>query len=264
MSDEREGSEVTETPRVAVVTGASRGLGAAIVMRLASQGWRVACLATSEASASPIAREAAERHEVATLALGALVQDRAQIDTALDTCEQELGPIALMVNNAGIAQVASFEDVEPDDFRQIVDVNLVGVFHGSQAAARRMIASETRGSIVSLGSIAGINGFPQRVGYCGTKAAVHHMTKVMAVDLARHGIRANAVAPGYIRTDMVQNLIDAGTLDERRLAARIPSDQLGTPDHIADCVAWLASSEAAYITGETITVDGGWVAYGHI
>jgi NAD(P)-dependent dehydrogenase (short-subunit alcohol dehydrogenase family) len=90
------------------------------------------------------------------------------------------------------------------------------------------------------------------------------MTKVMAVDLARHKIRVNTVAPGYIRTDMVQDLIDAGTLDEKRLTGRIPAGDLGTPEHIASCVSWLASDEAEYITGETIKVDGGWIAYGHI
>lgn len=249
---------------VAVVTGASRGLGAAIVHRLAADGWDVACVATSEASAAPVARATAETHGVATLALGALVQDRDQVDAALNRAQAELGPIALMVNNAGIAQVKPFEDVDADDFQSIVDINLMGVFHGSQAAARRMIASRTHGAIVQLGSIAGVNGFPERVGYCGTKAAVHHMTKVMAVDLARHRIRVNTVAPGYIRTDMVQDLIDAGTLDERRLAGRIPTEDLGRPEDIASCVAWLASSESSYVTGETITVDGGWLAYGHI
>ena len=140
----------------------------------------------------------------------------------------------------------------------------MGVFHGSQAAARCMVASGTRGSIVQLGSIAGTNGFPQRVGYCGTKAAVAQMTKVMAIDLAAHGIRVNCVAPGYIRTDMVQDLIDAGTLDEAPLTGRIPAGRLGTPDHIASAVAWLAGEEADYVTGETLAVDGGWLAYGHI
>lgn len=127
-----------------------------------------------------------------------------------------------------------------------------------------MIASGTAGSIVQLGSIAGFNGFPQRVGYCGTKAAVHHMTKVMALDLARHHIRVNGVAPGYIRTDLVQELIDEGTLDEGRLSNRIPVHELGTPEHIAASVSFLASQDAAYITGETLTVDGGWIAHGHI
>jgi len=249
---------------VALVTGASRGLGAAIVDRLASEGWSVGCVATSEVSAQATASKAAADHGVATLALGALVQERVQIEEAIDRVEADLGPLSLIVNNAGIAQVAPFEELDPNDFQRIVDINLMGVFHGSQLAAQRMIASGTQGSIIQLGSIAGINGFPHRVGYCGTKAAVHHMTKVMAVDLARHKIRVNTVAPGYIRTDMVQDLIDEGTLDEGRLTGRIPAADLGLPAHIASCVSWLAGSDAAYITGETITVDGGWVAYGHI
>lgn len=250
--------------KVAVVTGASRGLGAAIAGRLARDGWSVACVATSEASAMPITRRIGDEYGMPCLALGALVEDRGQVEAALDRAESELGPIGLMVNNAGIAQVASFVDVDPDDFRRVVDINLMGVFHGSQVAARRMIASGTKGVIIQLGSIAGINGFPDRVGYCGTKAAVHHMTKVMAIDLAPHGIRVNAVAPGYIRTDMVQDLIDAGTVDEARLERRIPVHELGAPDHIASCVAWLASTESVYVTGETITVDGGFIAYGHL
>lgn len=257
-------SQPASTPGVAVITGASRGLGAAIARRLGRDGWSVGCIATSESSATPIARELAEQAGVATMALGARVEDRDQVDAALEQIESDLGPIRLMVNNAGISQVAPFLDTDPEDFERIVDINLLGVFHGSQAAARRMVASGTNGAIVQLGSVAGRNGFPHRVGYCGTKAAVHHMTSVMAIDLAPHGIRVNAVAPGYIRTDMVQDLIDAGTLDEKRLAARIPTEELGTPDHIASAVAWLASDESAYVTGETITVDGGWVAYGHI
>ena len=250
--------------RVAMVTGASRGLGAAITMRLASEGWSVGCVATSEASATAVATQANAAHGVPTRALGALVQDRDQVRAAIETTESELGPISLMVNNAGISQVAPFEELDPEEFQRVVDINLMGVFHGSQLAAQAMIASGTAGSIVQLGSIAGFNGFPQRVGYCGTKAAVHHMTKVMALDLARHNIRVNGVAPGYIKTDLVQELIDVGTLDEARLEHRIPAHQLGTPEHIAASVSFLASDDAAYITGETLTVDGGWIAYGHV
>lgn len=248
---------------IAVVTGASRGLGAAIARRLGTEGWKVACVATTVASAQPICDELIAAGAQA-IPVGALVQDRVQVDAALATVEAELGPISLMVNNAGIAQVVDFLELDPDDFGRVVDVNLMGVFHGSQAAARRMAASGTAGSIVQLGSVAGINGFPQRVGYCGTKAAVHHMTKVMAIDLAQHNIRVNAVAPGYIRTDMVQDLIDAGTLAEQRITDRIPAKALGSPEHIAACVSWLASDDAAYVTGETISVDGGFLAYGHL
>jgi len=254
---------MTQT-RTAVVTGASRGLGAAIVERLARDGWNVGCLATSSESAARVAASASETHGVETRAIGSRVQVRDELNDALSRVEDELGPISLMVNNAGIAQVAPFAELDPSDFQHIVDVNLMGVFHGSQLAAQRMIATDTGGSIIQLGSIAGKTGFPSRVGYCGTKAAVHQMTKVMALDLAEYGIRVNCVAPGYIRTDMVQDLIDEGTLDESRLTARIPTSRLGTPDHIAACVAWLASDQADYVTGETVTVDGGWTAYGHL
>lgn len=252
------------TGRVAVVTGASRGLGAAIARRLGADGWHVACLATRAQGVEAIAEEITSEFGVRTIADGCLVEQRDDVERVLDRAEAELGPISLMVNNAGIAQVAPFLETGVEDFRRIVEINLMGVFHGSQAAAQRMVASGTNGNIVQLGSIAGSNGFPQRVGYCGTKAAVEHMAKVMAIDLAPHGIRVNVVAPGYIRTDMVQDLIDAGTLDEQPLIGRIPARTLGTPDHIASCVAWLASDEAEYVTGETIAVDGGWLAYGHI
>ncbi len=253
---------------VAVVTGASRGLGAAMARRLAEDGWAVACLATTAERAEPICSELTAGG-AAALAVGAHVQDRTAVDNALNHVEASLGPIRLMVNNAGIAQVKPFLETDADDFKNIVDVNMVGVFHGSQAAAQRMVASgvaddEAGGSIIQVGSIAGRNGFPNRVGYCGTKAAVHHMTKVMAIDLAEHNIRVNAIAPGYIRTDMIDELIDSGTVAEAPLNNRIPQKRLGSPEHIASAVSWLASTEASYVTGEVLTVDGGWVAYGHI
>ncbi len=251
------------TKPVAVVTGASRGLGASIARRLADDGWAVGCLATSAESASAISTEI-EASGGSAVAVGARVEDRDALEAALDQVESGLGLISLMVNNAGISQVAPFLETDPADFARIIDINLLGVFHGSQAAARRMAANGLSGSIIQMGSMAGRVGFPKRVGYCGTKAAVHHMTKVMAVDLAPHKIRVNAVAPGYIRTDMIQNLFDTGTLDEAPLQARVPQGELGDPDHIAAAVAWLASDESSYVTGEVLTVDGGWTAYGHI
>lgn len=249
---------------VAVITGASRGIGKAVATRLASDGWAVACGASTLENAEPVAAALAAQFGVATLPLAMPVQDRPALDAALDAAEAELGPIALMVNNAGIAAVTPFLEVDAEDFASIVDVNLVGVFHGSQAAARRMVASGTAGSIIQMGSIAGINSFPSRVGYCGTKAAVHQMTRVMALDLAEHNIRVNCVAPGYIRTDMVQDLIDGNLLLEAPLKNRIPTSELGTVEDIANAVAFLASDQAGYVTGHTLVVDGGWLASGHI
>lgn len=249
---------------VAVVTGASRGIGAAIARRLAGDGLPVAVVATSTDNAQPVADEIATATGVPTLAVGMRVEHYASVAAGLDRIEAELGPIGVMVNNAGIAGVAPLLDYDPEDFTRVVSINLIGVFNGMQLAARRMVATGTRGSIVNMGSVSGIGAFPNRAAYSSTKAAVHQITRVGALDLAEHGIRVNCVAPGYIRTDMVEGLIDAGTLDEGRLQARIPMGELGRPADIAAAVSWLVSDEARYITGETTVVDGGWTSYGHV
>lgn len=258
-----ESSPTNQSP-VAIVTGASRGIGAAIADRFAADGLAVACAATSEANAEQVANRLAEDHGVATLALEMRVEDHASVAAGIGRVVAELGAPSVMVNNAGVSGVQPLLDYDPDEFGRLIDINLKGVFNGAQLAARAMVDAGIAGSIINIGSVTGIDAFPTRVGYCGSKAAVHHMTKVMALDLAAHRIRVNCVAPGYIRTDMVQNLIDAGTLDESGLQRRIPMDDLGDPADIAAAVAWLASDEASYITGETTVVDGGWVSYGHV
>lgn len=249
---------------VAVVTGASRGIGEAIAERLASKGMSVACVATSAANAEGVARRLAEEHGVATLAVGMSVQDQDSVNDAMAHIEDVLGPISVLVNNAGIAGVVSFLDMPVESFDKIIAVNLRGVFLCAQAAARRMVASGTRGAIVNIGSVTGMNGLPKRIGYGASKAAVHHMTKVMALDLVEHGIRVNCIAPGYIKTDLISELIDAGNLDESLLKRRIPMGELGGPADVASAVDWISSPEARYITGETLLVDGGWVAYGYV
>ena len=210
------------TKGVAVITGASRGIGAAIAQRLAADGLSVACAATSAANVAGVVKRIKSECGVAALGLEIRVQDPGSVDAGLTRVEDELGPISVMVNNAGVSGVVPFLEMPLDQFDRVIDINLRGVFICAQAAARRMVASGTRGSIVNIGSIAGVNGFPCRMGYAASKAAVHHMTKVMAIDLAAHGIRVNCVAPGYIRTDMVEDLIGSGTLDANQLERRIP------------------------------------------
>jgi NAD(P)-dependent dehydrogenase (short-subunit alcohol dehydrogenase family) len=255
-SDQREG--------VAVVTGASRGIGEAIAERLASKGMSVACAATSTANAEPVARRLADQYGVATLAVGLSVQDPISVQDAMAHIEEVLGPISVLVNNAGIAGVVSFLDMPVESFDKIIAVNLRGVFLCSQAAARRMVASGTKGAIVNIGSVTGINGLPNRIAYGASKAAVHHMTKVMALDLVEHGIRVNCIAPGYIKTDLIRELIEDGKVDESLLKRRIPMGELGGPADVASAVDWISSSDARYVTGETLLVDGGWVAYGYV
>jgi NAD(P)-dependent dehydrogenase (short-subunit alcohol dehydrogenase family) len=252
------------THGVAVVTGASRGIGAAIAERLAAEGLAVACAATSATNVAGVVERIRSECGVAALGLAIQVEDAESVESGLSRVEEQLGPISVMVNNAGVSGVAPFLEMPLAQFDRVIDINLRGVFICGQAAARRMVASGTSGSIVNIGSIAGVNGFPKRTGYAASKAAVHHMTKVMAIDLAAHGIRVNCVAPGYIRTDMVQDLIGSGALDENLLERRIPLSHLGTVDDVAAAVAWISSTEARYVTGATLLIDGGWAAYGHV
>ena len=249
---------------VAVVTGGSRGIGAGIVERLAADGWNVGVAATTEDRAAEMAEKLATDHGVKTVPLGIAVEDWASVEAGFDQAEAALGPISLVVNNAGVAGVAPTLEMAVEDFSELIDINVKGVFHGSKAGAARMVASGTRGSIVQIGSVTAVNGFPSRVGYCSSKAAVHMMTKVLSLDLAPHGIRVNCVAPGYIGTPMIEGLIEEGKLPVEPLKERIPMGDLGSPADIAAAVAWLASSESRYMTGESVFVDGGWTAYGHV
>jgi NAD(P)-dependent dehydrogenase (short-subunit alcohol dehydrogenase family) len=249
---------------VAVVTGASRGIGLAVAERLAADGLAVACTATSGEAAQAVAARIRDEHGVDTVGVAVRVEDAAVVERALSEVEDRLGPVTVMVNNAGVAGVAPFLEVTAEEFARVVEVNLRGVFHGSQAAARRMVDGGRGGVVVNIGSIAGITAFPRRAGYCASKAAVHQLTKVMALDLASHGIRVNCVAPGYIRTDLIADLIAEGKLDEAPLRRRIPLGDLGRGADVAAAVSWLVSDEARYVTGETVVVDGGWLAYGHV
>jgi NAD(P)-dependent dehydrogenase (short-subunit alcohol dehydrogenase family) len=256
--------DTTSTSGVAVVTGASRGIGAAIAARLAHEGFAVACVATSASNAETTAAALRAEHGARAIAVEMRVDDDLSIATALDVIERELGPITALVNNAGIAIVASFLDMELTDFDRLIAVNLRGVFAVGQAVARRMVANRTGGAIVNIGSIAGVNGFPKRGAYGSSKAAVHHLTKIMSLDLVEHGIRVNCVAPGYVRTDLVNELIANGSVDEGLVRRRIPMGELAGVDDIANAVWWMLSAESRYVTGETILVDGGWHAYGHV
>jgi NAD(P)-dependent dehydrogenase (short-subunit alcohol dehydrogenase family) len=247
-----------------MVTGASRGIGEAIAVRFASEGHPVAVCATTAANAEPVAARIREEFQVPAIAVGMQVEDQDSVQQGVDLITDQLGPISVLVNNAGIASVAPFLEMSVEDFSHVLNINLRGVFICAQIAARHMVEHNTRGYIVNIGSIAGINAFPRRMSYAASKAGVNHMTKVMALDLAPHGIRVNCVAPGYIRTDMIQDLFDANKLDEAGLRARIPLGDLGTSEDVASAVSWISSEESAYATGSIMVLDGGWTAYGHI
>ena len=250
------------TGQIALVTGASRGIGRDIALELARQGADVAVLATTEAGAESTATDVRALGRKA-LALAGRVDVAADVTRVFDETRARLGPVRLLVNNAGISQPVSLFDMTEDNWDMHMDVNAKSVFLCAQAAARQM-RDHGGGNIVNISSIVGQNAFPQTLGYCASKAAVNHMTRVLAIELARHDIRVNCVAPGYIRTDLIDRLAEEGKFALDALQKRTPQRRLGTGEDVAKAVAYVASSAAAFMTGQTLVLDGGWTAYGYL
>ena len=230
---------------VVVVTGGMQGIGAAIVDAFASQGDRVAVLDIDERS--PYRCD---------------VSNAAQVESAAERVESELGPVEVLVNNAGVAHIAPSETLPEEEWRRSLDVMATGTFLCSRAFGVRML-ERRRGLIVNISSINATEAFPQRLAYCAAKAAVEMTTRVLAIEWADRGVRVNAVAPGVTRTAMVESAIASGSVNERLYVERTPMRRLAKPAEIADAVVFLASERASFVTGTTLVVDGGWSAFGY-
>jgi 3-oxoacyl-[acyl-carrier protein] reductase len=246
--------------KVALITGASRGIGRDIALAFAREGADVAVnYATSKDLAEEVARE------IEGLGRRAMVF---QADVAIKTAVDEMikgvvsgfGKIDILVNNAGMAVVGASAELEEDKWRRGIDVLLTGVFFCSQAAGKEMIKQKS-GKIINISSIAGLGAFPERACYCSAKAGIIELTRVLGCEWAKHDINVNAIAPGYVKTNLVEDLIGKGVFDEKTLTARVPSGRLGTCEEISHAAVFLASEESKYMVGQTIVVDGGWVAY---
>ncbi|HEX7928764.1 MAG TPA: 3-oxoacyl-ACP reductase family protein [bacterium] len=247
--------------KVVLVTGASRGIGREIALACAKAGADVACAATTEANAQGTA-DAVTRLGRRSVAIGARVELSAGVDAMLKRTTEALGPVDVLVNNAGIPRVKPVVEMEEEDWDAVMDINAKGTFLCARAVARQLLARKAPGSIINIGSIAGINAFPARLTYCASKAAMHQMTKVMAIEWAKDNIRVNCVAPGYIGSDITEGLSRKGLLDLGKIRGRVPMGDLGNGMDIAHAVVYLATDEARYITGAVLAVDGGWLAYG--
>lgn len=241
-----------------LVTGGAAGIGWSIAGAFAARGDRVAILDRDGAAAETRAAELGASH----LGLGGDVTDEADVRAAVGRADAAFGGLGVVVNNAGIGDnPAPTLDQPLDGFRRVLAVHLDGAFLVSREAARRMLP-RGRGAIVNIASIAALGGLPRRNAYGAAKAGIVAMTRSMACEWAHAGIRVNAVAPGYVATELVARLADAGGLDLAGIRRRIPLGALGEPAAIADAVVFLASDAARYVTGAVLPVDGGWSAFG--
>jgi len=244
-----------------LVTGGGRGIGQAIALAFAREGASLAVNAAHLDTAEQTAAQA-RQFKGKVIAIEANVTDEPQINAMVYRAVKELGGLDVLVNNAGIGQpIMPLLEQATTDWDRVMSTNLRGTYLCSKAAARWMIPQKS-GKIVNIASIAGLTGQIYRTAYATSKAAVINLTMVLAVELAKYNINVNAVAPGYVLTDLVKNFVQQGKVKEEAVLRRTPLGRMSTPEDIASATLFLASEEARNITGVNLPVDAGWTANG--
>ena len=238
--------------KVALVTGASRGIGRAIAVRLGAAGAVVIGTATSEAGAQAIAKTLAE-HNIAGTGMCLDVTDAASIDATIKAINEEFGIPLILVNNAGITKDNILMRMKDEEWHDVIDTNLTSIYRMSKACMRAMTKARF-GRIVNISSVVGSMGNAGQANYAAAKAGLEGFTRALARELASRNITVNAVAPGFIDTDMTSRLPEE---HRQHLLAQVPLARLGQPEEIAGMVAFLVGNEGGYITGETLHVNGG-------
>lgn len=239
--------------KVALVSGGSRGIGAATVLRLARDGWDVAFCYQRDAQAATEVQKAAAEFGTRVLAVQADVTDAVRAKEFVAKTEDELGPVTTVVTCAGITRDRPLVLMEDADWHEVMETNLDGMFHLVRAAVFPMLKRRV-GSVITLSSVSGVYGNASQVNYSTSKAGIIGFTKALAKEVGRYGVRVNAVAPGLIDTDMTAALPDKG---RARLLSAVAMQRFGTAEEVAGAVAFLASEDAAYITGTVLEVHGG-------
>jgi len=245
-----------------LVSGGASGIGLAIARELGREGANIFLL---DVSAEKLRTASAEfqTEGIDAVTHVASVTETGEIENAFLECEEILGGVDILINNAGISGHTPSLDVSDKQWQQILDVNLTGMFKCAREAGKRM-CEQGNGVIVNSSSMYGVVAAPERLGYCVTKSGVAMMTKILAIEWAAYGVRVNALAPGYIKTPMVDDLIAAGVYDIDSIEKRTPMARLGTPQEVADAAVFLASDRARFITGQVLGIDGGWSSYGYL
>jgi NAD(P)-dependent dehydrogenase (short-subunit alcohol dehydrogenase family) len=242
---------MTDRP-LALITGGARGIGFACAEAIAENGARIV-LADIDADGVD---KAAKTLGGEAVAIACDMGDPEAVTAMFAHIDETLGPLSILVNNAGIALPGDFLETSVDDFKSVIQVNLIGTFLALQLAAKSMIAADIKGAIVNISSVNAQVAIPSIAAYCASKGGVMQLTKASSLALAPHGIRVNAVGPGSIDTAMLAG-VNADPEAMKMVMSRTPLKRIGSPREVADVVAFLASEKASYITGETVYIDGG-------
>ena len=240
------------TQAIALITGGAQGIGYACAEAIAESGVRIVLADINEKGVM----EAAEKLGNGTVGIACDMGDADQINAMFDKVDADIGPVSILVNNAGIAMPGDFLETSLEQFQKVIDVNLTGTFIALQRAAKGMVANKIEGSIVNMSSINAIVAIPSIAAYCASKGGVMQLTKASSLALAPYNIRVNAVGPGSIDTEMLAG-VNSNPEAMANVMSRTPLQRLGTAREIGDIVAFLASEKASYVTGETIYADGG-------
>jgi 3-oxoacyl-[acyl-carrier protein] reductase len=245
----------------ALVTGASRGIGAATARSLADQGWAVGINYSRDREGAEAVANSIEGTGGTALALGADVADGEAADEMLARITEELGPVLVLVNNAGVTADNLSMRLSDEDWSRVLDVNLTGAFRLTRAALGPMMRQRF-GRVINVSSVSGLRANPGQANYAASKAGLIAFTRTVAAEVARRGVTANAVAPGLIETELTRDFTGNGA-DSKGSSAMfdaIPARRPGSPEEVAACIRFLASEEAAYVTGAVLPIDGGMSA----
>jgi 3-oxoacyl-[acyl-carrier protein] reductase len=243
--------------QTAIVTGASKGIGKAIAERFVDEGANVVVNSRSQERADEAAANIAS--DGSAVGIAADVSDYDEVKGLVDGAVEKFGSVDIMVNNAGITNIGPAEELTPEEWREVIDVDLNGVFFGSQVAGQQMIEQGDSSAILNISSMMGDMGFKMRSPYCAAKGGVNNLTQTLAVEWADYDISVNALAPGFIYTDITDQTQDSAGYTDEDVRKRTPMDRYGSLDEMTECALFLVSHDN-YVTGEILNADGGFSA----